>query len=402
VPATPPGVKALVLNDTAVELVFLPPSGKACFSGFIVTGRDAAGAALPTRKVNGGLSTIFSGLTRGATYEFAVAANSASKGASGTKSTRVALPPSLLDAEPGPPERFKAVAISESSMQLTWDLPASNPRVDAYVITALQVNATGYPLKGGGQGDTELRVPAGQRSAVVNGLKPGADYGFAIQSVANKFGQDGSDPALAFRSTPPAGASRPPSAPQALTADAAGNGTVVLRWQPPAGAAPDLYLINITQIDPADGQPLSDTNTIPYLNTTAVINELQDGQLYRFAVQALSVSYDAGGSTSIVYTLPTAEALAARQQQQQQQRPPAGPVQGLTARPTGSDAAQLDWQPPAGGPAPNQQYLVQASDQITGRPLGRSYITSSPQIILPGLPFDSPLEILVQVRSVRR
>lgn len=55
--------------------------------------------------------------------------------------------------------------------------------------------------------------------------------------------------------------------------------------QPPQGSPPDLYIINITQIDPKTGDTLSATNSIPYRNTTAVIGDLQDGNTYRFVVQ---------------------------------------------------------------------------------------------------------------------
>jgi hypothetical protein len=46
--------------------------------------------------------------------------------------------------------------------------------------------------------------------------------------------------------------------------------------------------MNITEIDPISGAPTSETNTIPYKNTTALINDLRDGGKFRFTVQVRS------------------------------------------------------------------------------------------------------------------
>ena len=61
----------------------------------------------------------------------------------------------------------------------------------------------------------------------------------------------------------------------------------------------------------------------------------------------------------------------------------------------------MSWQPPADGPAPDQ-YLVSVADQATSRSLGTSYVTSSPDFGLVGLPCLKPLEIIVQVGGVER
>jgi hypothetical protein len=64
------------------------------------------------------------------------------------------------------------------------------------------------------------------------------------------------------------------------------------------------------------------------------------------------VAYDDGGAASVDATLPAAD--------QGNNAPPGAPgaVQGLAAQPSGNNGAQVSWQPPNGGPAPDQ-YLVQ-------------------------------------------
>jgi hypothetical protein len=44
-------------------------------------------------------------------------------------------------------------------------------------------------------------------------------------------------------------------------------------------------VINITELDPASGARASETNTLPYRNTTALIDDLRPGAKYRFVVQ---------------------------------------------------------------------------------------------------------------------
>lgn len=67
--------------------------------------------------------------------------------------------------------------------QVTWDLPAGNPRVTAYKISVREVNATGWPLKGGGAGDATYTVPAAKgRALVVAKLRSGAFYAFVAQA----------------------------------------------------------------------------------------------------------------------------------------------------------------------------------------------------------------------------
>jgi hypothetical protein len=210
-----------------LQVVFLLPNDTSCVDYFIVAGRDvASGAALPPRKVEDGLAATFGGLAPGATYLFDVSAAGRAAGAGPPLSVRAALPPGALDAAPGPPERFRAAAASDTAANLYWDLPAGNPTVDHYTINALETNSTGYPLPGATA--LNLTAPAAARTATVRGLKPGAYYGFVIQSATTKYGS--SDPAFAFRPMPPAGMARPPGPPRALVAVPVGNASVVLSW----------------------------------------------------------------------------------------------------------------------------------------------------------------------------
>jgi hypothetical protein len=268
----------------------------------------ASGAFLPRRRVNASLSTTFTGLARGGEYRVYVTATNKA-GIGKPIWARAALPPALLDAKPGAPERFRAAAVDEASARVTWEPPSGNPRVDAYRLAVRQTNATGWPMDAGLKRDMEL--PGDKRSAVVLGLEPGAYYAFIIlvrpaaprgvvrghaegegeapngagsarrglreaprvsrllrglliaaaltpaahprpqnnpaprQSSSTKYGD--SKPNFAFRAMPARG-QRAPGPPTGLRAAGAGDGVAVLTWAAPGQQPVDLYMINITQV----------------------------------------------------------------------------------------------------------------------------------------------------------
>jgi hypothetical protein len=127
----------------APQVLWIPSNDKGCFNTFIVNGKDTAtGQALTTQKSTDALRATFTDLTPGATYEFTVQA-SGPAGTSGTKYTKVAMPPSTLDVTPEAPEGVRAVGVEGGKVKVLWSLPPGNPTVDQYTIRATPVNATG-------------------------------------------------------------------------------------------------------------------------------------------------------------------------------------------------------------------------------------------------------------------
>lgn len=127
-------------------MLWLPPPDGGCISSFKVAAKDTAtGRWLDTKTVSDGLSTEYTGLTPGATYEFYVMPQGPAGSASGL-SARAAMPPAQLDVKPDAPENLDVVATGEGSVKLSWGLPPGNPKVDQYTIQAVPVNATGCAL----------------------------------------------------------------------------------------------------------------------------------------------------------------------------------------------------------------------------------------------------------------
>jgi hypothetical protein len=158
--------------------VFLPPNGTACVDSTLVRVKDlASGSFLPRRHVNASLATTFTGLSRGGEYRVYVTGTNKA-GIGKPIWARAALPPALLDAKPGAPERFRAAALDDATVRITWETPSGNPRVDSYRLAVRQTNATGWPMDTGLKRDVE--VAPGRRSEVVMGLEAGAYYAFII------------------------------------------------------------------------------------------------------------------------------------------------------------------------------------------------------------------------------
>ncbi|GBF88069.1 hypothetical protein Rsub_00781 [Raphidocelis subcapitata] len=369
-------VKTLVVDDSTVDVIWIPPSSDGCFDKFTITAKDAGtGKALETKSSSDGLRVTYSGLTPGATYEFSVTANGPA-GSGGGASARAALPPSTLDVTPEAPESLTSVAVAEDSASLTWALPAGNPKVDVYDIQAVPVNATGFPT--GGQ-NISTQVGGDTLSTTVQGLQPGGNYVFVVNSKSKK--GTSKEPAVSFQRMPLSGET-PPAAPTDLYAVPAGPGAVALKWNPPTYADPDFYQLGITELD-ASGNALGDTNVIPYKNTTAVIRDLTPGSTYQLTVQSYSTAYDAGDATGVAYTVPTDYAPP-------QDAPQYAP-NNLQANVVGNEV-QLAWEPVDGAGS----YMIIPYDSYSGRSLGIQYTSYDASIAIDGLPLGQAIDIVVQ------
>lgn len=112
-------------------MIWIPPASDGCFDKFTITAKDVGtGKALATQTSTDALRVTFSGLYPGATYEFAVTANGPA-GSGGAVTARAAVPPATLDVTPDAPESLTSVAVGENTAELTWALPAGNPKARA-------------------------------------------------------------------------------------------------------------------------------------------------------------------------------------------------------------------------------------------------------------------------------
>jgi hypothetical protein len=110
----------------------------------------------------------------------------------------------------------------------------------------------------------------------ISSLQPGGYYAFVVRA---KNDQGTSDvPAVAFQRMPRSGEVAP-GAPSGLSVTQAGPNAAALSWNAPSGGA-DFYQLSITQVD-GSGKALSETNTLPNKNTTAIIRDLNPGSTYR-------------------------------------------------------------------------------------------------------------------------
>lgn len=125
--------------------MWLPPDGTACIDNFTVTATDItdSSANSPASQTVKAFAALYTDLTPGHVYEFTVTATGTAGGSSSqgaSLSARVAQPPAFLDARPSAPELLNAPAVDQTSINVTWDKPAGNPKVESYAIKVTQVS----------------------------------------------------------------------------------------------------------------------------------------------------------------------------------------------------------------------------------------------------------------------
>ncbi|MFP5314274.1 MAG: peroxidase family protein [Actinomycetes bacterium] len=229
---------------------------------------DTSGATVGTlRQVSGNeTSTVVTGLVNGQAYRFQVrAANEL--GTSAFSPLSAAVTP---DVVPAAPTGVTGVA-GNGAVDLSWSAPAPNggTAVTGYKVQVLV-------------GETLIQTIAGTGStttAQITGLENGTAYSFRVMAV-NAHG-DGALSAASAPVTP----RTVPGVP-VLGGISAADGSVTVRWTPPAsdgGSAITGYAVRV--VGP-DGQPVGALRTAGAGATSLAVTGLTNGTAYRFQVRA--------------------------------------------------------------------------------------------------------------------
>ncbi|HEX2174608.1 MAG TPA: peroxidase family protein [Nocardioidaceae bacterium] len=136
---------------------------------------------------------------------------------------------------------------------------------------------------------------------------------------------------------------RPPSAPSIGRATA-GNRSATVTWSPPTVGAVEGYRVQVVN---ADGNPVGALRETAAGTRTLVVNGLQNGQAYRFRVQAWNIAGDSTFSALSNAVTPSATV-------------PAAPA--ITDVEPGNQRATVHWTAPDNGGTPITGYQVRVSD----------------------------------------
>jgi fibro-slime domain-containing protein/RHS repeat-associated protein len=313
-PEAPSVVVASAGEREATVYWTAPPSnGGSALSGYRIV---AVPGGLPVTVPGNRTFVRVSGLDNAASYTFSVtAANAQGDGPASAPSSGVI--PYGPPASPGTIEATRGNATA----QVSWKAPTSeNGRpISGYTVTAEP-------------GGLTAAVPAGETSRVVTGLANGTAYTFQVTAT----NLAGSGPASASSvETTPATVPLEPTGVQAVGEDASATVT----WTAPAadGGSP---VTGYTVVTYPGGQPMS----VAAGATTAKVDGLTNGKVYRFSVRAANALGRGPESSSSNNVIPAGL--------------PGAPT-GVLAVINGVASVQVSWQAPAvNGGTPITGYTV--------------------------------------------
>jgi titin len=247
-PAAPTNVSGQP-GDQHVTVSWLAPASLSPILGYVVTATPG-GVTLTT---TGATSVVFTGLTNGTSYTFAVVAtNAAGTGPAGTS------PPVIPVTVPGAPT-ISSVTPGNGKVTVAWTAPASDGGTPT----------TGYILLAT-QGTARITT-TGATTATMTGLVNGQAYTFTVAAM-NAVGTGPASIASA-----PATPFTVPTAPQNVAA-VPGDGQAVVSWSPPLadnGSPVTSYAVTTNT-----GQTTVSTTT------STTVQGLTNGLSYMFTVTA--------------------------------------------------------------------------------------------------------------------
>ena len=214
---------------------------------------------------------------------------------------------------PSAPQNVLATVVNSSTIEITWDPPASGSPFTSYQI---EVSEDGHPFQGLGWREVseerrirDPNVPAGTTTQYR--VRARNDVGFGPWAVATRRSATG-----------------PPSAPQSLKATTVGS-TVTLTWSAPesdGGSSILSYQVHVSINNSSTWTHLTSGNaSLTYTDVTAT-----PGTLRRYRVRAVNSS--GAGAPAYMTTGTAGKPTAPR---------------NLTAATAGPSAIDLDWDAPA-------------------------------------------------------
>ncbi|GEB58027.1 hydrolase [Streptomyces gardneri] len=220
-PTVPTGVTATAGSASTVHVMWSAATDDRAVTGYAVYREGRKIKDLPATT----LMTDVVGLAPATRHAFTVRARDAAGNASPPSATVTAttLPADTEDrTPPTAPRTLRAIADGSRAATLTWTPSRDDTRVTAYDVY---------------QADTRIHsAPGTATTAHVTGLRPGTAYAFTVRArdAAENSSPDGPRVEL---TTAPAPGAPPNTAPEELTAMAAG-GEITLTWTPPDTGAP--------------------------------------------------------------------------------------------------------------------------------------------------------------------
>lgn len=267
-PAAPSGFKAAFASFTSVRLTW---NASANATGYVIYRYNPAKNAFTRLAAVKGLSYTDTGLTKGNTYFYKIAAYTASGG--GNVYGKVS-PPVYCTLKLAAPGNFKAAPSQYNSARLSWD-PVSGAK--GYAVYRSMTKTGGFARVGTTASGDFVDIP----------LATGQVYYYKVFAYAPYNGKNEYSPASAT-----AGVKVVPQVPQSLKAVSLGYNRVKLTWDSVKGA--DGYIAYYATAK--DGPYTLVQNYIK--DTEATFSPLDTGVTYYFRIRSYAVTTLYGSAVS--------------------------------------------------------------------------------------------------------
>ncbi len=253
VPDAPTALRAIADGRTTIYLSWTAPkkTGGALITGYKIEVSSNAGSTWADLVMNTGSTvTVYAhtGLVASTTRHYRISAiNSIGTGISSNLSS------ATTDAltVPDPPTSFTAVALGQTTINLSWSAPSNN---GGAVIQAYKIEVS--PNGTSGWADLVSNIGSTTTTYAHTGLTPSTTRYYRISAI-NAVGTGGSSTIVSV--TTDAEAVVPPDAPASLTAITSGESTILLSWRAPpnnGGSVVSGYKIEVSPNGTSDWKVL--------------------------------------------------------------------------------------------------------------------------------------------------
>uniref|UniRef100_A0A673CHL0 protein-tyrosine-phosphatase n=1 Tax=Sphaeramia orbicularis TaxID=375764 RepID=A0A673CHL0_9TELE len=186
----------------------------------------------------------------------------------------------VLQGVPGQPSKFQIGAVSDTSIELTWDPAYEKEGIISYKLH----------YREGSFGTQMVKTFGPTSSYVVEGLRPNTDYHFSLAAISNKgigaFTNDISQKTL-----------QPSAPPQDIKCSSTSSTTLLVSWHPPplesqngvlVGYKVRYQVVGLTEGGSDDEEPLGES-TVPATEEQVLLQRMEKWTQYSITVSAHTV-----------------------------------------------------------------------------------------------------------------
>uniref|UniRef100_A0A8C9WUI8 protein-tyrosine-phosphatase n=1 Tax=Sander lucioperca TaxID=283035 RepID=A0A8C9WUI8_SANLU len=186
----------------------------------------------------------------------------------------------VLQGVPGQPSKFQVGAVSDTSIELTWEAAYEKEGIINYELRYME-----------GSFGTQMKKTFGPTSSyVVENLRPNTEYHLSLAAISNKgigaFTNDISQKTL-----------QPSAPPQDIKCSSTSSTTLLVSWRPPplksqngvlAGYRVRYQVVGPSEGGSDDGEPMEEP-TVPATEEQVLLQRLEKWTQYRISVSASTV-----------------------------------------------------------------------------------------------------------------